>query len=116
MDNINLENLATKDDLKQYATKEDLKKETTRLEDAIFRLDVKVDKVRDELKDEIQEKFDKLLDSADKQMIILKRLDEENVAHVASYRRHDETLEQHIDVLDDHEKRLKILEVRPATA
>jgi len=99
--------------LKEYATKDDLKKETNRLEDAIFRLDVKVDKVRDELKDEIQEKFDKLLESADQQIVILKRLDEENVAHTASYRRHDEVLEQHAEIFHDHEKRLKVLELKP---
>lgn len=138
MENINLDNLATKDGLKseirrmiedKMATKDDIKvireemATNIDLKDAkdgisrtnklVLSLDAKIDNVKDELKSEIQEKFDKILDGADKQIKILEELRFESAAHTASYKRHDEKIDQHEEVLNDYEERIKVLELKP---
>ncbi|MDD5290230.1 MAG: hypothetical protein PHT40_03485 [Patescibacteria group bacterium] len=127
MDNINFENLATKDDLKvvlsNYPTKDDLKQEINgldeklstsfkseinRLEDKVFNLNEKVSTL-DEKIDALDGRFDEVINHIDGAMKVFKNTEEETAAHTVSYR-------EHAEVLDNHEKRIKILEVRPAGA
>lgn len=104
MENIDFNNLATKEDLKiihaEMATKEELSK-------VYFNLDTKIDNVKNELKKEIKEKGDQILTSNDKQIKILEEMRIELAAHNVSYKRHDEKI-------TDHEKRIITLELKPA--
>ncbi len=117
MSEINLNNLATKDDVKSLDSKfnglsskvSELDAKVERLINSFFELDKKIDKV-DEKHDK---QFNQVLDSADKQIKILEEMRAELAAHNATYIRHDEKIEQHEKVLDDHEKRIKVLELKP---
>jgi len=88
---MNLENLATKNDLSKV----------------FHTLDFKIDKVKDDLENKMQKNHNEVMGVLDKQGVILERLDTELAGHQASYNRHGE-------ILDDHEKRIGVLEVEPA--
>lgn len=64
-----LKQYATKDDLKQFATKEDLKQYAT--------------------KEDLQELRNEIMDSQDRMMVILQRLDQERVFTNLHLQRHD---------------------------
>jgi len=106
MENININNLATKDDLKEVrnemATKKDMERFATK-----FELDIKIDNVKDELKDEIHKMGDKLTKGNDDVIKELREMRSETAAHSLSYKQHEE-------VLDDYEKRINVLELKPA--
>jgi cell division protein ZapA (FtsZ GTPase activity inhibitor) len=82
-----LKNFATKDDLKNFATKDDLKK------------------LKEELKEETIEARDAILRSNDKIAKFLKDIREEQAMLIGADRRHEEKLE-------DHEKRINVLEIK----
>ena len=114
-----LKNTATKDDLKGFATKDDLKNFATKddfnnLADKVLGLDTKIDNVKEDLQDQMNEKFDKVLESNDK---LGKKMDiiiAESAAHSKSYKDNEEEIEKHEEVLDNHENRIKVLEIQPA--
>ena len=117
MENIDFNNLATKEDLKSeidkvrqdMATKEDIKairsEMATKQDLSSFfgKLDAKIDKINDKLENKIQEKFDQVLTSNDKQIKILKEMRLELAAHNASYKRHDEKIDDIEKDIEDHE-------------
>ncbi|MFH1456967.1 MAG: hypothetical protein ABIF17_02520 [Patescibacteria group bacterium] len=99
-------NLATKDDiksirsdLKNFATKDSL----DQTNNVLLQLDDKVDRLHGELRNEMVEKFDDVMDALDKQSKILINLNHEVASHSISYKQHEE-------VLDDHERRIGLLE------
>jgi len=87
--------------------KEILKDELNRTNDGILNLEIKVDKNHKELKKEISEKFDEVLESNDKIASKLDKIIAESASHSISYKQHEE-------VIDDHENRIKKLELQPA--
>ncbi|MFH1457507.1 MAG: hypothetical protein ABIF17_05415 [Patescibacteria group bacterium] len=113
MENFNLENLATKsdiksirDDLKNFATKDDLgfvENEVKELRNNLSDLEKKFD-----------HKFDDVLNQGDAQIKIMIEMQQELAAHNKSYKDHEEEIKKHENVLDDHESRIKFLEAQPA--
>ena len=132
MENIDFNNLATRKDLKseigkvrqEMATKQDLKSEIGKVRQEMAtkqdlsrffgKLDAKIDKINDKLENKIQEKFDQVLTSNDKQIKILKEMRLELAAHNASYKRHDEKIDDIEKDIEDHEQRIAVLELKPA--
>lgn len=96
MENINLDILATKDDIKLI--KEELKNFVT----------------KDEFKNGLQELSFELTKGNDKVIKELKEMREESTFHSKSYKDNEEEIEKHEEVLDNHEKRIGVLELQPA--
>lgn len=63
----------------------------------------KIDGLRDELKGEMSEKFDMVLSGQDQILKRLENLESDNTMDSAVYRRHE-------DKLENHEKRIAVLE------
>ncbi|PIP29657.1 hypothetical protein COX27_00185 [Candidatus Kuenenbacteria bacterium CG23_combo_of_CG06-09_8_20_14_all_36_9] len=111
MENIDFNNLATKEDLKSeidkvrqdMATKDDLKAIRNDLSKVFVELDTKIDQKTEALFEMIGDFKNEMLENFDKQGKILEKLDSETAAHSTSYQEHKETLDQHEEILDDHE-------------
>ncbi len=96
MENINFDNLATKDDIK------------------LFRNDLKEELKNFATKEDLQEFSFELTKGNDKVIKELKIMREESASHSKSYKDNEEEIEKHEEVLDDHEKRINVLELQPA--
>jgi len=92
---------ATKDDLKSFATKDDLKSFATK--DDLKRFATKDDLERFVTKEEFNQRFDELIGHIDWLTKAFKDMKEELTIRFGQYRRHEAQLE-------DHEKRIQILE------
>ena len=70
-----------------------------------FEVKGEIEKLREELKDEIRVKFDRVLNGQDKILQRSVNLETDNVMSVAVHRRQD-------DKLEDHEERIVVMEER----
>jgi len=95
-----MKNFATKDDLKNFATRDDLAM-------AFVKADIRMNKIYDKLDSKIDNKFNDVLNQNDAQIKLLVGIQQELAAHNKSYKDHGK-------ILDNHEKRIKVLELEPA--
>lgn len=127
MENINLDNLATKDDVKQMgekiegkwnadlkllsevvATKEDLHKMASK-ED----LHEMENRLTTATKEDLHKMEDRLTVGNDEVVKELREMRAETAAHFLSYKQHDEKFNKQQKVLNEHENRIGALELKP---
>jgi len=104
-----LKNFTTKDDLKNFVTKDDLKNELKsfatkdELISTKWELINKIDNLKQDLKQEITEKYDKILDGQD---YLIKKVETALQETKVAYGQY----KQQENKLADHENRIKVIE------
>ncbi len=114
MENIDFNNLATKDDIKSI--KDDLKNFATKDEliQVFVKTDIKTDKMHNELYKKIDNKFNDVLNQGDLQVKLLIKIQEELASHSISYKENKQAIEKHGNILDKLKEKIKIPEFQPA--
>ena len=112
MENINTNNLATKDDINLLKDdvgilKDDLNKLDKKVNKVFWHLDKKIDNTKNDLENRMNFQFNEVSKSNDQQIRLLNKIDHELASHSKSY-------QDHQIVLDDHEQRIQILEPKLA--